>query len=92
MSKRKDFCLKEKRETLVKYDDSPKCSQREAVSKLGISQSVICSLYRYNIRVQIVVNANLNHKQMQAGEAENLEVVLLELFKNVKLKKILIFR
>ena len=76
---------------LAKYDNFLKYTQREVASKLGISQSSLCSLLknRDNIDAQIVSYRNMNHRQKQA---ENVEAALLDQFKNVRLKKISISR
>ena len=90
MSNRKDLSLKEKSEILGNYDSLPKCSQREAASKLGISQSALCNLLknRDNIKSEIVANGNLSRKRKREGKAEDVEEALLEWFKNARLKKV----
>lgn len=94
MSKRKDLSLKEKIEIFAKYDNLPKCSQREAALKLGISQPALCKLLknRDNVCAQFVANGNLSRKRKRLGKAEDVEGALLDWFKNARLKKIPISR
>ena len=51
--------------TLANYDNLPKCSQRVAALKLGISQSGLYNLLknRDNISTEITANGNLNCKR-----------------------------
>ena len=44
MGKRNDLSLQEKKKSIEKYDALPNTSQREAASKLNISQPLLCKL------------------------------------------------
>ena len=78
MSKRKDLSLTEKKNIFIILDDFPKCSQREAELKLGISQSALCNSLknRDNVSAVTVTNGNLSRKR---GKAEDIEKILLEM-------------
>nr|XP_042912844.1 tigger transposable element-derived protein 6-like [Parasteatoda tepidariorum] len=94
MPKRKDLSLKDKFEVLQNYDKLPKCSQREAAIKLGISQTALFNILkqRINISEEIKKNGNLSRKRKREGKSEEIEMALLEWFKNARERRIPISR
>lgn len=90
MSKHKDLSVRQKQEMLKRYDDTPKYSQREALSKLGISQSTLFNLLKQKDAIfnEIKKNGNISYKGKHDGKAEDIEYALLNWFKSVTIQKI----
>ena len=80
MSKRKDLNQKEKKDILINYNNLPKCTQREAAIKFGISKSGLGNFLknRDNISAEIAMNGKLSRKRKLGGKAEDIEEALLE--------------
>ena len=68
--KRRDLSVEEKIELLKEYDAFPKMPQREAATKLNISQSVLCTLLknRGTIRDGTAKNENIDRKRKRTGK------------------------
>lgn len=92
--KRKDLSVFDKCEILKTFDALPPCSQRDAASKLGITQPTLNRLLRDKKKIEEASSRsdNLNRKRKRYGKDAMVETALLCWFNTAKKQNFLIRR